>query len=141
MVKQSQGRRVERGVGVGDQMDDRTVSRRSERIRGAVPFRTMFGFRMHSGYAERRLEPGVLDFTFGDPHELQVPAHADALREAAVPRDALWFAYKQSEVAAQAAAAASLERVVPLGWGDTATAESVEAALPHFRDAFEAART
>ena len=72
---------------------------------------------------------------------MQVPAHADALREAAVPCDALWFAYKQSEVAAQAAAAASLERVVPLGWGDTATAESVEAALPHFRDAFEAART
>jgi aspartate aminotransferase len=34
-----------------------------------------------------------------------------------LPRDELWFAYKQSDVAAQAAAAASLDRVVPLGWG------------------------
>ena len=98
-------------------MHDRTVSRRSERIQGAAPFRMMFGFRMHSGYAERRLEPGVLDFTFGDPHELQMPTYVDALREAALPRDELWFAYKQSDVAAQAAAAASLDRVVPLGWG------------------------
>ena len=95
---------------------DRTVSRRSEHIQGAVPFRMMFGFRMHSGYAERRLEPGVLDLTFGDPHELQMPEYVEALRTSAVPRDELWFAYKQSERPAQDAAAASLERVVPLGW-------------------------
>ena len=60
---------------------DRTVSRRSEHIQGAVPFRMMFGFRMHSGYAERRLEPGVLDLTFGDPHELQMPEYVEALRD------------------------------------------------------------
>ena len=72
---------------MGDQMDDRTVSRRSERIQGAMPFRTMFCFRMHSGYAERRLEPGVLDFTFGDPHELQVPAYVE-LRHDKLPRNA-----------------------------------------------------
>ena len=60
--------------------------------------------------------PSLLDFTFGDPHEMQLPAYVDALREAAVPLDEQWFAYKQSEPAAQEAAAASLERVVPLGW-------------------------
>lgn len=99
-----------------EQGRDRTVSRRSELIQGAAPFRQMFRFRMQSGYAERRHEPGVLDLTFGDPHEVQAQAYVDALREAAVPRDELWFAYTQSEVAAQAAAAASLDRVVPLGW-------------------------
>ena len=99
-----------------EQQTGRVVSRRSERIQGAVPFRMMFDFRMRSGYQERRLEPGVLDFTFGDPHEMQMPEYVEALREAAVPRDELWFAYKQSEEPAQQAAAASLERIVPLGW-------------------------
>jgi len=94
-----------------------TTSARAARVQAAVPFRKMFDFRMRSGYAERRLEPGVVDLTFGDPHELQQADYVDALREAAVPRDELWFAYKQSEVRAQEAAAASLERVVPLGWG------------------------
>jgi aspartate aminotransferase len=92
------------------------VSRRSERIQAAAPFRAMFDFRMRSGYAQRRLDPGVLDFTVGDPHEVATTDYVEALRESAVPRDELWFAYKQSEPAAQDAAAASLERVVPLGW-------------------------
>jgi aspartate aminotransferase len=93
-----------------------TTSARAARVQAAVPFRQMFDFRMRSGYAERRLEPGVVDLTFGDPHEMQQDGYVEALREAAVPRDELWFAYKQSEPAAQEAAAASLERVVPLGW-------------------------
>ena len=97
-------------------MTDHVTSRRSARIQAATPFRMMFDFRMRSGYQERRVEPGVLDFTFGDPHELQMPEYVDALRDAVEPKDELWFAYKQSEVAAQEAAAASLERVVPLGW-------------------------
>jgi aspartate aminotransferase len=93
-----------------------TTSARAARVQAAVPFRQMFDFRMRSGYAERRLEPGVVDLTFGDPHEMQQDGYVEALREAAVPRDELWFAYKQSEPAAQEAAAASLERVVPLDW-------------------------
>jgi aspartate aminotransferase len=97
-------------------MGEHVTSERSRRVQAAAPFRQMFGFRMHSGYAERRLEPGVLDFTFGDPHEVQMPEYVEALREATLPRDELWFAYKQSELPAQEAAAASLERVVPLGW-------------------------
>ncbi len=93
-----------------------TTSARAARVQAAAPFRAMFDFRMRSGYAERRLEPGVVDLTFGDPHEIQRPEFVEALREAAVPRDELWFAYKQSEAGAQEAAATSLERVVPLGW-------------------------
>ena len=98
-------------------MSDRVVSRRSTQIQAAVPYRLLFGFlrrRSAGGTHPDGSEP--LDLTFGDPHELQMPAYVDALREAAVPRDELWFAYKQSERPAQDAAAASLERVVPLGW-------------------------
>ncbi|WP_374967884.1 aminotransferase class I/II-fold pyridoxal phosphate-dependent enzyme [Terrabacter sp. BE26] len=93
------------------------VSRRSRQIQATVPFRLLVGFlRRRAAEEAGRRDQGVLDFTFGDPHELQMPAYVDALREAAVPEDESWFAYKQSEPAAQAAAAASLERVVPLGW-------------------------
>ena len=96
------------------------VSRRSQQIQAAAPFRMLFGF-LRRRAAEESGRPGddaleVLDFTFGDPHELAMPAYVEALRDAAVPRDDQWFAYKQSEQTAQEAAAASLERVVPLGW-------------------------
>jgi aspartate aminotransferase len=106
---------LEAGHGT-DPAADRLVSRRTERIQAAVPFRVLFDFLRRSGYETRRREPGVLDFTFGDPHELQMSEYVEALRTAALPQDELWFAYKQSEVTAQEAAAASLERVVPLGW-------------------------
>jgi aspartate aminotransferase len=76
----------------------------------------VFDFLRKSGYQTRRLEPGVLDFTLGDPHEMPLPAYVDALREAAIPRDELWFAYKFSQEPAQEAAAASLRRVVDLPW-------------------------
>jgi len=93
------------------------VSHRSQQIQAATPFRMLFDFlRRRAAEEAGRRDQGVLDFTFGDPHELAMPAYVDALREAAVPRDELWFAYKQSERPAQDAAAASLERVVPLGW-------------------------
>ena len=98
-------------------MDDHVTSLRSARIQAAAPFRLLFGFLRRRAEEEAgRREAGVLDFTFGDPHEMQMPAYVEALREAAVPLDELWFAYKQSEPKAQDAAAASLERVVPLGW-------------------------
>ncbi len=97
-------------------MDEQVVSRRSGRIQAAGPFRLLIDFLNRSDYDTRRREPGVLDFTFGDPHEMQQQGYVDAIRESAVPLDELWFAYKQSEEQAQDAAAASLSRVVPLEW-------------------------
>jgi aspartate aminotransferase len=97
-------------------LSDRPFSERSARIGDAAPFRMLFDFARKSGYQERRLEPGVLDFTFGDPHEMPIPAYVEALRDAAVPGDELWFAYKFSLVEAQEAAAESLRRVVDLPW-------------------------
>jgi aspartate aminotransferase len=97
-------------------MDDLPYSQRSIRIQQAAPFGLLLDFARRSDYQTRRLEPGVLDFTFGDPHEMPLPAYVDALREAAVPKDELWFAYKYSELPAQEAAAASLRKVVDLPW-------------------------
>lgn len=97
-------------------MPEHHLSDRSRRIQDVTPFRMLFAFLNHSAYATRRLEPGVLDFTFGNPHELATSDYVEALRDAAMPQDELWFAYKQSEPAAQEAAAASLRRVVDLPW-------------------------
>ncbi|MEK8225891.1 hypothetical protein NKG05_07255 [Oerskovia sp. M15] len=58
--------------------------------------------------------PGVLDLTFGNPHDPAPEEYVEALRASAVPRDEHWFGYKVSEPAARAAAAASLRTVVDL---------------------------
>ena len=60
-------------------------------------FRPVSDFYFRSRYAERRFDPGVADFTFGNPHEMPLPGLVTALHEAAVPRDKNWFAYKTSE--------------------------------------------
>ena len=52
----------------------------------------------------------MIDFTFGNPHDMPMPEYVEALRSALEPRDKNWFAYKNYELPAQEAAAASLER-------------------------------
>jgi aspartate aminotransferase len=59
-------------------------------------------FYSSSRYAERRLDAGISDFTFGNPHELPLPGLVAAIREHALPHDKNWFAYKTSEAAPQA---------------------------------------
>lgn len=54
-------------------------------------------FYFRSRYADRRFEPGISDFTFGNPHEMPLPGLVSAIREAAIPRNKDWFAYKSSE--------------------------------------------
>ena len=97
-------------------MSDHPVSARSVQIQQAESFRMLFDFARRSGYQERRLEPGVLDFTFGDPHDLPQTDYVEALRAAVLPKDELWFAYKFSQEAAQEAAAGSLSRHLGLDW-------------------------
>lgn len=52
--------------------------------------------------------PGVVDLTFGDPHEMPLPALVDALRANIEPQAEDWFAYKSSLAPAQEAIAAGL---------------------------------
>lgn len=70
----------------------------SSRIRAAdAAFAKVSDFYFASRYGERRLEPGVADFTFGNPHEMPLGGLVDAIRANAVPKDKNWFAYKTSE--------------------------------------------
>jgi aspartate/methionine/tyrosine aminotransferase len=59
-------------------------------------------------------DPGALDFTFGNPHELAVPGFAAALRAQIEPQSVDWFAYKTSEGEAQEAISAALRSELAL---------------------------
>jgi aspartate aminotransferase len=75
----------------------------SARVRAAdAAFAAVKDFYFTSRYGERRGQPGICDFTFGNPHEMPLDGLVTALRERAVPRDKNWFAYKTSEEEPQA---------------------------------------
>ena len=75
----------------------------SSRISAAdAAFSAVKHFFSSSRYAERRFDPGISDFTFGNPHELPLPGLVAAIRERAQPHDKNWFAYKTSEQDPQA---------------------------------------
>ena len=58
--------------------------------------------------------PDVVDLTFGDPHEMPLPAFVDALRAHLEPQAEDWFAYKSSLAPAQEAIARGLRDDVGL---------------------------
>ncbi len=93
---------------------DHNVSRRAEAIGANEPVRLLWDYLETIDYDRRRNEPGILDFTFGDPREFPPDAYVAALRAAAVPQNEAWFAYTWYEPAAQEAAAASLARLTGL---------------------------
>jgi aspartate aminotransferase len=93
---------------------DQIVSRRAEAIAATEPFRRFWGYLEAIDYIRRRDEPGVLDFTVGDPREMPPRAYVAALQAAAVPQHPGWFAYKLYDPEAQEAAAASLAQVTGL---------------------------
>jgi aspartate aminotransferase len=75
----------------------------SSRIQAADrAFAAVRDFYQESRYADARFEPDVCDFTFGNPHEMPLPALVSAIRERAIPRDENWFAYKSTEEEPQA---------------------------------------
>lgn len=57
---------------------------------------------------QRRPDPGVCDFVFGNPHEPPMPEYVSALQRALVPRDKDWFAYKLNEPEATTVVSRSL---------------------------------
>ena len=78
------------------------------------PFQLLYEFLPLSGYQQRRQEPGVLDFTFGDPHDPPSEAYVEILREALIPQHELWFAYNFGDAKAIEAATESLRRHIDL---------------------------
>lgn len=109
----------------------------SARIRAAdAAFDAVKNFYFTSRYGERRLEPGICDFTFGNPHEMPLEGIVAAIRERAVPHDKNWFAYKTSEEDPQAFVAERLGRELDLTFepGDIAlTAGAFAAIMVAFR--------
>jgi aspartate aminotransferase len=87
----------------------------SHRIRAAdEAFGAVKHFYTASRYSERRLDPDVCDFTFGNPHELPLPGLVSAIRGRAQPHDENWFAYKTSEDEPRAFVADRLAREIDL---------------------------
>jgi len=87
----------------------------SQRIAAAdAAFKGVADFYFNSRYAERRFDPDVTDFTFGNPHEMPLAGVVNAIRDAAVPHNKDWFAYKTSEEAPQAFLATAVGRELEL---------------------------
>lgn len=95
------------------QVSNQPISARGQAVSGAVS-RILSGYLEDIDYVARQAQPGVLDFTFGDPREMPPEAYVSALRTALTPQHENWFAYKQYEPAAQEAAAASLRQLTSL---------------------------
>lgn len=87
----------------------------SARIRAAdAAFAPVRDFYSNSRYSEHRLDPGVCDFTFGNPQEFPLDGLVASLRQRAIPHDKNWFAYKTSEEAPQAFLAEHVGRELAL---------------------------
>lgn len=84
------------------------VSNRIQRANTA--FAIVKDFYFTSRYGQKRHDPGICDFTFGNPHEMPLEGLVAALRERAIPHDKDWFAYKTTEVEPQAFLAECLSR-------------------------------
>ena len=80
----------------------------SHRVTHLITNAALFRFMTTSTYMQRRFEPGIADFTLGNPHEMPLPTITEALQRWSVPQNKDWFAYKHSEPASQAIIAASL---------------------------------
>lgn len=94
-------------------------------------FEVVKEFVLSSRYAERKFEPGVCDFTFGNPHEMPLEGIVSAIRERAIPHDKNWFAYKTNEEDPQAFIAERLSRELDLTFepGDIALTTGAFAAI------------
>lgn len=80
------------------------ISNRAAQAKSTVDVVTTFLARIRA-LAD---DPGTLDLTFGNPHEMALPGFTDAVRAQIEPRSVDWFAYKASERVAQEAVAAGL---------------------------------
>lgn len=87
----------------------------STRVQEAdAAFASVRNFYLTSRYGQRRGDPDICDFTFGNPHEMPLDGLVKALRERAMPHNKNWFAYKTSEEEPQAFLAGCLSRELAL---------------------------
>ena len=77
----------------------------------------VFSWFRNGSWERHHLDPGIADFTFGNPQELPLPGLVDALQRNAVPHDKDWFAYKMSEEEPRQVVAESIRRRTGLPYG------------------------
>jgi aspartate aminotransferase len=71
------------------------AERRMDRMVDSVAH--VFEWYLGGDWEKHHLDPGIADFTFGNPQELPLPGLVTALQRNAVPKDKDWFAYKLNE--------------------------------------------
>ncbi len=82
------------------------VSTRTDALAHAM--RHFLGWYADPAFAAAMADPNVDNFAPGNPQEMPLPGLVEALRQAAVPGDKDWFAYKLSEPESQEVVAAAL---------------------------------
>src|SRR3546814_14928329 len=76
-------------------VSDRPVSDRV--IAATASMAAVQDFYFNSRYADRRGQPGVCDFTFGNPQEFPLPGLVQALHRQADLQSASWYDYTTHE--------------------------------------------
>ncbi|MPZ11087.1 MAG: aminotransferase class I/II-fold pyridoxal phosphate-dependent enzyme [Kiloniellaceae bacterium] len=85
-------------------------------VAAAASLSAVQDFYFNSRYAERRGDPALCDFTFGNPQEFPLPGLVQALQKHSVPLSESWYAYKTNEAEPRAFLADSLTRELDLGF-------------------------
>lgn len=81
----------------------------SPKLLKALEYQTPIGkFYAEATYMKHRTDPGSLDFTLGDAHELPPKGFVEALQKWSVPQNEGWYGYKESLIQTQAVVSASL---------------------------------
>src|SRR5262249_13009326 len=89
----------------------------SKRVHSAdAAFAAVPEFYVASRYGKIHTDPGICDFTFGNPHEMPLDGLVGAIRQRAIPHDKDWFAYKTSEERPQAFLAKCVSKELGLGF-------------------------
>jgi aspartate aminotransferase len=84
------------------------VSERSARLFDSLA--PIFRFIHESSWSRRRGEPGICDFSMGNPHEMPLEDLVAAYRRWIEPRNEAWYAYKMNETASREVLAGSLRK-------------------------------
>jgi aspartate aminotransferase len=101
-------------MGVSANQSSPVVSTRA--AAGDRAFTLVKDFYFSSRYGDRRGDPDIADFTFGNPHEMPLERLVGAIRAAAVPENKDWFAYKSSEDAPREFLATAVGRELGLAF-------------------------
>ena len=84
------------------------TERRMDRMVDSVAH--VFEWYIGGDWEKHHLDPGIADFTFGNPQEMPLPGLVGALQRNAEPKDKDWFAYKLNEAEPRAIVADSLQQ-------------------------------